>query len=1068
MKTFSEATKNFKPKGKSVVVAVGRFNPPTTGHEKLLKKVKEVQTAKGADDHIVYYSYSNDPKKNPLTAAQKAKYLKQFFPGYKFKQMPKPSAKGSGVYACMQDLSDRGYTQVYVVTGEDHLAEYQLVKKYIKKTPTQKDGYNFSKYEIVNAGERDPDSEGVSGMSASKMRKAAFDKDVKAFMTGIPSNVSKTVAMQMYKDVRKGMALKEDFLPEAPEMPVTIIALTSSMGESEKSTIGKMEEVCKKRKINFHPVRIKTATIDIAKASPDKITIENFDGEGNDVTIVPSNTLCIVRGGTMNSEVGIALLMLLQNNGVFMVNERGGMDLCANKLQTAIALKRHEIPHPRTAFVADAESIPDALKQIGGKFPVIVKTLTGAEGIGVSIIESEKSLVSVLQSLWKYGAEVIMQEFIPGFTHDVRSICLNGKIFASAKRDKAKGDFRTNIARGSKGGSFKLSEEEIKLVENVARISRCYYVGVDHVVAGGKPYIIEMNASPGSGNVYTLYEDGKPVRDVDGDGLVEELIKHLSNKQNWKLFSSVAVVEEIKVNGEDFLAKVDTGNSGYNSVHATDIKINEKNHTVTFKFNGEKEMTKPIQSRIRLRHGSSKEEAVRPTVLFDVVFNNREFKNVKFSLADRSHMNYKVLLGLRFLVQAGVIVDPKDMSAAKARIQEDLDEAKLAMQGKEMKSHLDGLMDKIKAKHGSTDVTYSQAMKVVGATAAARLAARGKIKRDSGKTKKGELGKESVEVEESKYKTKTGKAVSPAQDEKSDLPKKYVSGLSKTQAAKRKAQFAKRSDYSDSDPRAWKKLPGDPKETERKSKYTQLFAKKFGKKVDEAIDALMGIDSMNIPLSSKVEKVREYQTKVNTKEEKEICAVYIDAMKNEMYEPYSNINTTLDEDFEWMLVNSTDPESEARRVRKIVQEVLEIGTHEIVKAYSKMTPGQKYYSEDDEKEEQDALYKEWEKLVNMGPKELEDFIDSDEGEEAGLSRKEASKAGAKGGKIKSGRDSARAIVRMLNTKKSDWTPNDWAWAKRQVNFITRMSGAKGPMRDEKGRPTRKLLALKIWGHNPEK
>jgi hypothetical protein len=220
-------------------------------------------------------------------------------------------------------------------------------------------------------------------------------------------------------------------------------------------------------------------------------------------------------------------------------------------------------------------------------------------------------------------------------------------------------------------------------------------------------------------------------------------------------------------------------------------------------------------------------------------------------------------------------------------------------------------------------------------------------------------------------------------------------------------------------------------------------------------------------MSEKVERVREYQSKLQTKEERDICTVFIEVVKNEMYEPYSNIKTTLDEDFEWMMYNSTDSESTARIIKKKLQEVLEIGTNEIVKAYSKMTPGQKYYTEDKAKEEQDALYKEWEKLVNMGPKELESFIDSDEGEEAGLSRKEASKAGAKGGKIKSGRDSARAIVRMLQTKKKDWTPNDWEWARRQVNFITRMKGAQGPMRDEKGRPTRKLLALKIWGHNPE-
>lgn len=104
----------------------------------------------------------------------------------------------------------------------------------------------------------------------------------------------------------------------------------------------------------------------------------------------------------------------------------------------------------------------------------------------------------------------------------------------------------------------------------------------------------------------------------------------------------------------------------------------------------------------------------------------------------------------------------------------------------------------------------------------------------------------------------------------------------------------------------------------------------------------------------------------------------------------------------------------------------------------------------------------------MSSKELSNFIDSDEGKEAGLSRKESGKAGSGGGKITSGRDSARAIVRMLDRSKDNWKDNDWKWAGKQVNFINRMKGAKGAFRESDGKPTRKLLALKIWGHNPEK
>lgn len=114
-----------------------------------------------------------------------------------------------------------------------------------------------------------------------------------------------------------------------------------------------------------------------------------------------------------------------------------------------------------------------------------------------------------------------------------------------------------------------------------------------------------------------------------------------------------------------------------------------------------------------------------------------------------------------------------------------------------------------------------------------------------------------------------------------------------------------------------------------------------------------------------------------------------------------------------------------------------------------------------------ALYRDWKKLINMSASEIQKFLDSEEGQVAGLSRKEASTAGSSGNKIKSGRDSARAIIRMLETKKEDWTENDWAWAKRQVAFIKRMSGANGPL-EKDGEKTRKTLALMVWGHNPLK
>lgn len=114
-------------------------------------------------------------------------------------------------------------------------------------------------------------------------------------------------------------------------------------------------------------------------------------------------------------------------------------------------------------------------------------------------------------------------------------------------------------------------------------------------------------------------------------------------------------------------------------------------------------------------------------------------------------------------------------------------------------------------------------------------------------------------------------------------------------------------------------------------------------------------------------------------------------------------------------------------------------------------------------EEKDDIYSRWKNLINMSYSELEKFYNSEEGREAGLSNKEANKLG-----IDSGRESARWIMKMKNTNKSEWTPLMWRWAKKQISFVSRMKGNKGGLYDEKGEKTRKHTSLLIWGHNPNK
>jgi len=187
-------------KSKKIVFTFGRFNPPTVGHLLLATRVKQEATRRGAD-HIIYGSNSQDRKKNPLGARDKLRFMKKILKGFNI-------AISSNVvtpFAVLDQLQKDGYTDIVMVVGADRVTEFKRgMGKYIG--PKKK--YKFKSFEVISAGERDPDSEGVSGMSASKMRSAASDGNLDAFQLGIPSHVSARDTEMLFKKVQTGMGVK--------------------------------------------------------------------------------------------------------------------------------------------------------------------------------------------------------------------------------------------------------------------------------------------------------------------------------------------------------------------------------------------------------------------------------------------------------------------------------------------------------------------------------------------------------------------------------------------------------------------------------------------------------------------------------------------------------------------------------------------------------------------------------------------------------------------------------------------------------------------------------------------
>ena len=187
----------------SISITFGRFNPPTVGHERLIEKVaKEAKSSGG--EYRIYPSRSEDPKKNPLDAGTKIKYMRLAYPDHANAIVDNPDMRT--IFDVLTALDTDGYSSVNIVVGGDWVSEFNsLAQKY------NGDLYTFEEIKVTSAGGRDPDAEGVEGMSASKMRKAAVEGDFDTFDQGIPEGLSKKDRDTLYLLLRQAMQVEESY-----------------------------------------------------------------------------------------------------------------------------------------------------------------------------------------------------------------------------------------------------------------------------------------------------------------------------------------------------------------------------------------------------------------------------------------------------------------------------------------------------------------------------------------------------------------------------------------------------------------------------------------------------------------------------------------------------------------------------------------------------------------------------------------------------------------------------------------------------------------------------------------
>jgi RimK family alpha-L-glutamate ligase len=422
--------------------------------------------------------------------------------------------------------------------------------------------------------------------------------------------------------------------------------------DSPKWTVNRIKSWCEAKKVACYVAYMGDAFI---LRKDDVLKIYNT-GDAEGFAIDSARTIVMVRGGAQitKSHMMGDLIAQLQRYNIFCVNSIETIEACGDKYRTYLKLSDAGLPCPRSALVHSEDMIAPAMERIGGSFPVVVKLLSGSKGVGVFIIESQKSLTSVLQVMWKIdeNAELLMQEFIES-EYDVRVHVLGDKVVAAMKRFVIKNDFRSNFSLGSEIESVELEKGQKEICIKAAKAVGALWAGVDMIIAkkDKKPYFLEINSSPGT---YGIEKATK-------QDLVSKVMEYLSDKKMWVKVPQVCGFQEIiEIEGiGEVVAKMDSGNGATCALDAENIKIDDENKTVSWRTNGAEFKNVKYNRKIKLIKGAiGGTEVKKVTVTFNVKFNGTTYKNVEFALDDRTGKTTPVLCNRAFMKLANLIVNP--------------------------------------------------------------------------------------------------------------------------------------------------------------------------------------------------------------------------------------------------------------------------------------------------------------------------------------------------------------------------------------------------------------------------
>lgn len=205
----------------------------------------------------------------------------------------------------------------------------------------------------------------------------------------------------------------------------------------------------------------------------------------------------IPRIGASMTFYGTAVVRQFEMMGVFSANESQAIARSRDKLRALQLLSAAGVGLPVTGFARSTKDIDGLIKLVGGA-PLIVKLLEGTQGVGVVLAETHKAAESVIAAFRQLDANILVQEFIKeAGGADIRAFVVGGKVVASMMRQGPEGEFRSNLHRGGRASSIRLTPEERSTAVRSAKILGLGVAGVDMLRSNHGPVVMEVNSSPG-------------------------------------------------------------------------------------------------------------------------------------------------------------------------------------------------------------------------------------------------------------------------------------------------------------------------------------------------------------------------------------------------------------------------------------------------------------------------------------------------------------------------------------------------------------------------------------------